>query len=112
LIYSDNFLILQNGLILWSDRPEIDRHEQWRRQYGPDRHLRFALLVAQPKVADNQHIGIVPVTRSSVGYNCILIVAIIIDNAFYARPGILDVIKITPKIAVFCYRGIVWLKEK
>lgn len=112
MVYGNNFFILQNSLVLWPNRPEINGHEQRRRQYGPERHLRFALLVAQSKVADDQHVGIVPVARTSIGYNRVLIVTVIVDDAFHACPRVLDIVIVTPEITMLCYRGIVWLRKK
>jgi hypothetical protein len=93
--------------------------------------LRLWLLVAQPEIADDQHVRIVPlkyfnenlwrefffsresseltVTGSSVGDNVILIVAIVVDDALKRSPRVLDVIEISPQIAVLDDWWEIWL---
>lgn len=112
LVHGDDLLVLQNGLVLRPDRPEIDGHQQRRRQYRPERHLRFTLFVTQTKVTDYQHIWVVPMTRTGVRHDHILIVTVIIDDALHAAPGILNVVEVAPQVAVFYYRGVIRLQVK
>lgn len=110
LVHSDDLLVLQDGFVLWPDRPEIDGHQQRRRQYRPKRHLRFALFVTETEVTDDQHVRIVPVSGAGVGHDRVLIVAVVIDDALHAGPGVLDVVEVAPEIAVLYYRSVIRLQ--
>lgn len=110
LVHGDDLLVLQDGFVLWPDCSKIDGHQQRRRQYRPNRHLRFALLVTQPEVTDDQHVWIVPVSGTGVGYDRVLIVTVVIDNALHTGPGVLNVIEVAPEIAVFYYGGVIRLR--
>jgi hypothetical protein len=46
------------------------------------------------------HIRIVPVSRSSIRNNVVLVVTIVVDNALNAGPRVLDVVKVAPQVAV------------
>lgn len=50
--------------------------------------------------------------RSSVGHDCILIVTIVVNDALQTLPGVLDVVEVSPQVAVFDDGGEVWLKEE
>lgn len=50
--------------------------------------------------------------RSSVGHNSILIVTIVVNDALQTLPGVLDVVEVSPQVAVFDDGGEVWLKEE
>lgn len=58
------------------------------------------------------HIWVIPVARSSVGHNSILIVTIVVNDALQTLPGVLDVVEVSPQVAVFDDGGKVWLKKK
>lgn len=58
------------------------------------------------------HIWVIPVARSSVGDDCILIVTIVVNDALQTLPGVLDVVEVSPQVAVFDDGGEVWLKEE
>lgn len=53
LIDRYDFPVLQNRLVLGSNRPQVDGHEQWGGKYSPYGHLHLALFVAQTEVTDN-----------------------------------------------------------
>lgn len=46
------------------------------------------------------HIWIIPMSRSGVRHNHILVIAVVIDDALHTRPRILDVVEVPPQIAV------------
>ena len=54
LVDSDDLLVLEDGLVVRLQRPEVDRHEEGSREDGPHRHLGLALLIRQPEVTDDQ----------------------------------------------------------
>lgn len=58
------------------------------------------------------HIWVIPVARSSVGHDCILIVTIVVNDALQTLPGVLDVVEVSPQVAVFDDGGKVWLKKE
>ena len=54
LVDRDDLLVDEDGFVLGPDGPQVDGHQQRRREDGPHRHLSLALLVAQAEVADDQ----------------------------------------------------------
>ena len=54
LIYRYNFLVFEDCFVVWLDSPQVHGHQQRSGEYCPHRHLSFALLVGQTKVADDQ----------------------------------------------------------
>ena len=99
LVNVDDLSVLKDGLVLGPDGSQVDRHEKGGGEDGPHGHLRLALLVAQPKVADDQHVGIVPVARAGVGNDGVLVVAVVVDDAGHRLPTVLDVVKVPPDVA-------------
>lgn len=79
---------------------QIIRHDQRCRQHGPDRHLRLALFQTQSKVSDQQHVRIVPVSRTSIRLNSMLVLCKVFNNASHRFPRVLNVVPISPQIAV------------
>ena len=60
------------NLVIWFDGSEVDGHEEGGGKDGPHGHLGFALLVAQPEVSNDEHVGIVPVSGPGVGDDGVL----------------------------------------
>ena len=54
LVDLDDLPVLQDGLVVRLERPQVDGHEERRGEDGPHRHLGLALLVAQAEVANDQ----------------------------------------------------------
>jgi hypothetical protein len=54
LVDRDDLLVDEDGFVLGPDGPQVDGHQQRRREDGPHRHLSLALLVAQAEVTDDQ----------------------------------------------------------
>ena len=54
LVDSDDLLVLEDGLVVRLERPQIDGHEEGSCEDGPHGHLGLALLIRQPEVADDQ----------------------------------------------------------
>lgn len=46
------------------------------------------------------HVWIIPVTGAGVGYDVVLVVAVVVNDALQAGPRVLDVVKVTPQVAV------------
>ena len=54
LVDCDDVSVEKNGLGLWCDSAEVNRHEERRSQHGPHSKLRLLLVVTQPIVAHQQ----------------------------------------------------------
>lgn len=54
LVHRDDLAVLQDGLVLGPDGPEVHGHEERSGENGPHGHLGLALFVAQAKVANDQ----------------------------------------------------------
>ena len=51
LVYLDDLPVLEDGLVLGSDGPQVDGHEEGSGEDGPHCHLRLALLIRQAKIS-------------------------------------------------------------
>lgn len=58
------------------------------------------LLIAQPKVSDDQHVRIIPVARASVRNDIILVVPVVIEYALERSPRVLDVVEVAPQVTM------------
>lgn len=54
LVHFDDLFVQQNRFELRTDGGQLVGHEQRSGQYGPDGHLRFALVQRQSVIADYQ----------------------------------------------------------
>jgi hypothetical protein len=72
LIYGEHLAIQQQFFNIIGHRARVVAHQQRRRQNNPDRHVRAVLLNAYPAIAYLHHIGIVPVARTSIGFETVL----------------------------------------
>lgn len=66
----------------------------------------FQLLISML----SYHVRIIPVSRSSIWHDLILVVTVVVDDPLNRLPGILDIIKVPPQITGVNDSTVVWLK--
>ena len=58
---------------------------------------------------DDEHVGVVPVSGSGQRDQRVLVVAVVVDDGRHRGPRVLDVVVVTPQVAVLDDRGVVRL---
>lgn len=92
--------IEQNLRKLRSDIIQIIRHQQRCGQNCPHSHLCTTLFNAQTEIAQQQHIRIVPCSRSGIRRDPMLFGGKVLRNGFHRIPRIIDVAPVSPQIAM------------
>ena len=70
------------------------------RKHRPHGHLGPGLVQWQPVIANNQHVRIIPVAGTSKLTEPILVLAVVIDNPENRIPRVVNIIEVSPKIAM------------
>jgi len=84
---------------------------------GIQQSISHSVLSTQIKLQNKKgliiyHIWIIPVTRTGVAHDHVLIVPIVVDYGLNALPRVLNVIKISPKVTSRFDRRVIWLPRK
>lgn len=95
--------IQQDFLKLGRDAPQIIRHKQRRRHHRPKSKLSSCFVDWETKVSDDNHVRVKPLTWSMKPLKVVLILCIKVNDAQNWRPGIHDVVIVSPQVAVLCY---------
>ena len=65
------------------------------------------LVEGEAVVADDQHVGVIPVAGTSKVAEPVLILPVVVDDAEDGVPGVVDIVVIPPEVAMFGNRLIV-----
>ena len=86
------------------------------RKHRPHPHLGPGLVQWQPVIANNQHVRIIPVAGTRELTKPILVLAVIIDDPENRIPRVVNIIEVSPKVAMLRNRLVVrilpWKKCK
>ena len=77
----------------------------------PKKSLSY-LLITEAKVSYDEHVWVVPMSRPSVGNDCVLVVSVVVDDACHGLPAVLNVVEISPDVAGAGDRGVIRLQTK
>lgn len=102
-LYAHSVLVDSNDIRIDQDFPEfranifqVSRQEKWSCQNTPYRHLGSGLINRQAVVANEQHIWVVPVSRTCMWLDACLIFSKVFRDLFQGFIRILNVIPVSP----------------
>ena len=101
LSYLQDFTVLKDLGKLRPDRSEVIGHDEGRREHWPEGHLCPGLLQRETKVADHQHVRVIPASGTRHLEEPVLVVSIKVNNTWNTVPVILDIIVVPPEVAMF-----------
>ena len=79
--YLEDLRVLKYLRKLRPDGPEVIGHDEGRCKHHPERHLCPGLLQRKAKVADDQHVWVIPASRARHFKEPVLVVSIKINDA-------------------------------
>ena len=75
----NNISVLQHFNELWSNGSEVIWHYERCGKNNPERHLSLGLFIGETKVANDQHVGIIPTSWSSKLQKFVFVVTIVVN---------------------------------
>ena len=79
------------------------------RKHRPHPHLGPGLVQWQPVIANNQHVRIIPVAGTRELTKPILVLAVEIDDPENRIPRVVNIIEVSPKVAMLRNGLVVWI---
>ena len=108
---SNNVPILKNCLKFRFNSSQVIGHDKRCSQHRPNGHLHATLIDSQTIISDNQHIRIIPMTRSRMRLNATLVRGKVVGNLSHRLPRVINIIPISPQITVQLQCLVVGLKS-